>query len=491
MATWEFIKSVTYRGYQYSSGGEYVSDDSLIVIVEQDLETVTPVSVKIRFRIECTKGSNHCKANGYYLLLSPDTMEEQLYTMKAPGSKWSSNNCIEIELGYGSTTGHYDYGKGPDEEKFTVPSFWICNTGSAVPLKTYPYNIIYADSGKLPMKSIFAESGYRSTFATRTKYYEFEGPVAETPGAPSITITPYTGYNEATISGFFGKDAAYNQLDYAEIVYTTDGSKPSFYWNNQNNTSIKVTFASGKVVSGAAYSTRIEIPDGCKEIKAKIKCVFSYDTVEVEASCSGIVYCKSPSAPTSLFIGESTDPPTPVEKLTTRKPWELFWGAATANHKNSPIEGYTVSLWVKKAGTSRFGYIRLKTKIPGGNAIYHNGDGGYYTPDASLNRNLHFVNIPGSNSLEASIQNPESMPINVGDTIRVVVWAYSFYAGDSTVYDRGPGIYKDYLIQSAGVVHLKTGTGWSECPVLVYDGTDWQEAESIKIKTDTGWTEAE
>lgn len=275
---------------------------------------------------------------------------------------------------------------------------------------------------------------------------------------PSLTITD-NGNNTATMSGYLGSNGSNNGLISSPLYWTTNGMQPSggsWYTPDENM----------GATSGGYYSKTINIPDGCSGIWAVIYCNFKYNRTNTPHTYGGVRYYKAPGNPGKPTISYTKS------RLTIKEPWTFSWSAASAGNSNTPVAGYRIRVYKNGVG------IRIKDSS-GKIISTTNGSGDY--PYDMHNTSCSFKLDPVSNGFKA------------GDTIRVSLYAFAF-RGDRASLWSGSGanaVFSDtYTIQNAGIVQVRTASGWHEGQVHVRTASGWHEAETVQSRTASGWKES-
>lgn len=247
MANWVKIKYAEYDGSSESGLFE--------VQVHYDGDSDTPESMKVRFKVNRLKYQNTSySSNGYYLLVNPGKDSEKLYTLKAPGDNWDDSVTTEITLS-----------KKFSAASFTVPGFWICNTGSTTPNKSARTIEYGSYSGSF--YNCFKDGGPREGYVTRVSS-DTQGGIKASDGAASAIKITDTKNNTFIISGSITA-GAHNAFKSAKIYYTTDGSTPG------TSSNYKTPSSAGE------YSFTIKTPSdkSSSKVRAVINCNFTYNTV--------------------------------------------------------------------------------------------------------------------------------------------------------------------------------------------------------------------
>jgi hypothetical protein len=188
-------------------------------------------------------------------------------------------------------------------------------------------------------------------------------------------------------------------------------------------------------------------------------------------------------APSSPGVPILTESSYKSGRLTIKQPWTFLWTPAIIANDSSPVKGYRLRLYQKKKGSSAFTNIPIK-KVAGTDLSYYeaNGNDYYYDTDSTNN----------SLTIEPVIHS-----FGAGDELYLTVFAYTKFGQNNDGVGKlfsGSGTTavssKTYTVQNAGVVNVKTASGWKEGQVFVRVGNEWKEAASVNIKTADGWKES-
>jgi hypothetical protein len=420
----------------------------------------------IRFRADRLAGKDSSYSdNGYYLLVNPNSStDEKLYTLKAPGKNWSSSVTTTITLSktYTSST-------------FTVPAYWICNTGSVTP-DLAARTATYVASGTMSMYNLFkSDSNHRKSYATRIGSKTVTGIKAAAGSSPSVSIVD-NGNNTFTISGKLGTNGTNNPIKAAEVWYTTDGTSDPSVSANSTRFSISCT-----ATSGSSFSKQNVSISAKSTVKVYVKCTFTYGSATTTAATNAIKYYKEPSKPGTPVLSYTKS------RLTVKEPWTFTWPAATAANTDSPVVGYLIMLLKKSVGESSFSFVR-EISARNNNHIIRN-------PGSNSNNSTNYFIKRPSTSCTVILNDPKSFGFVAGDQVRLRVKSYTLNGADPQATLQGDSNnYTDsanYTVQNAGIVNVKVGNQWKEGQVYVKVGKAWREAETVYTKTAAGWKESQ
>ena len=287
---------------------------------------------------------------------------------------------------------------------------------------------------------------------------------------PTVRVSS-NGDNNIKIECICKSEIAKKPLTDFTVYYTTDGTDPSTKYGMGRYYSSKQDIE--KILNGGNVTFLVTQYRKCR-VRVYLECVYGSLAEVILTESTGeatVPYFVAPGVPGVPALVQPDI--TAGERFTVRKPWTFSWAAAAAANTDSPIVGYRIRLYKdgKKIAIKDSSGTVLSTAASSGDILYDCD-----TPATSI------------------VIDPILHGFKAGNVVNLSINSYTRYGvgnKGSILIAPNEVFSTNYTVESAGAVHLKTGTGWSECPVLVYDGTDWQEAESIKIKTGTGWAEAE
>lgn len=257
--TWTQIKTVTYNAGGSAGGAGYFE-----IQVYYDSSSVTPTSMNLKFVPKRLKGSSTSyEGTGYYLLVNPGASNETLHTIKAPGDTWSVSSATKITIAKTYTSAN-----------FTVPTFWICNTGEVKPNLDKREITYKSYSGTV--YGVFKSGGQREGFVTKSSSTTQAGIVASDGSVTTPTISDL-GNNTFRISGTI-TNGSNNTFKSATVYYTTDNTDPK----TSSSRKTKTPTAAGK------YSFDIDVPNNAASstIKAYIVANFAYNSPSATASAT-------------------------------------------------------------------------------------------------------------------------------------------------------------------------------------------------------------
>lgn len=283
--------------------------------------------------------------------------------------------------------------------------------------------------------------------------------------APSLSVTD-KGNNTVTLSGTLGKNGTDNAIQSATLYFTVDGTDPK---SSSTRTSVSLTAS-----SGASYTKSVTITENCT-VKGYTICKFKRNNTTATDSAGAKYYIK-PNNPGKPIIYHTRTRLTPKEFIKHK------WTAATAGNSNSPVVGYRVRLYQKKAGSSTWTNIPIWSTSSGEQKSVLNGTS---TTDWIYDRGIANVDNPTDISLGHEIHG-----FKVGDSVKLSTQAYSKNgAGGKLLSDVMTSA--ETIIQNAGVVHVKVGGSWKEGQVYVKVSDTWREADSVNVKVSGSWKESQ
>jgi hypothetical protein len=438
---WKDIKTTNYTG---------TSGSNIVVKLQYDDAKDTPTSRVIRFTGN-GKNNDSYEGNGYYVLWDPgSTSNEKLLKVKAPGSNWSTAGSVSITIT-----------KAYNAQNFSIPIYWICNTGSVTPDLTK--RTIKYDDFNGSIYDCFKNGGKRQSYRTTQASFTTAGKKATDVGIGTTTITD--NYNNTfTITASKGTNGDYNTAGgpiNLKYTYSLPSvlSDPTKYGNS--------TYKSGTPVALAISGT------------ADTRTVYAISTTTADHGGSKHAYT---SAKIKQYIAPS-DPGTPVlsytkSRLTIKEKWTFTWTAADAANTTSPIKGYRIRLY-KNGETIAIidssGKCLSKLRVPGSKDYIYDRD---------------------STSTTITI-DPIAHGFVPGDTVKLSIFAYTkdglkndgskllFSGGGSTAVCSA-----ESTVQNAGVILVKHNNNWVEGQVLVKHNNTWVEAEAVLVKHNGSWKES-
>ena len=437
---WVHIKSTTYTA---TSGDGYFE-----VQVHYDDSNDSPTSMKVRFQAYRLKGKDSSFSdNGYYLLVNPGADSEKLYTLKAPGKAWDESIKTEITLSKTYSTSN-----------FTIPAFWICNTGSVTP-DTSARTIKYSDySGSV--YGIFKDGGKRQNYVTRVSSVTKSGIVATNGAAPTLNVDDKRN-NTVLLSGSVGKNGTNNSIQSVTLYYTTDGTDPKSSSSPRTAVSLATTSSS--------FSKTINISKACK-VRAYIICKFKYNDTSVSKEADVTYYVK----PGNAGKPKLSDSSFRNGRLTIKQDWGWEWALATAGNTSSPVDRYRVRFYINDKNTQIIDYydgVTIRSKLVDGS-----------TTDYAYDRNAT-ASLPMP--MRPTMQN-----IKPGDTVKLSVQAYA-KNGAGDILASSIMTSDTYTVQNAGIVNVKVAGAWKEGQVYVKANGSWHEAETVNTKVGGTWKESQ
>lgn len=329
--------------------------------------------------------------------------------------------------------------------------------------KTYSYSgTVNISGGSIAVRlgvgcSQYDESVMSFTDDTLSRTYWSDG------SAPSLTITD-NGNNTATMSGYLGSSGSNNGITGSTLYWTTNGMLPNGgYWYT--------TSESMGATSGGWYSKTISIPSNCSTIWAITYCSFSHNTTYTGNTSASVKYYTAPGNPGTPVINYTKS------RLTIKEPWTFSWTAASAGNSNSPVRGYRIRLFKND--------VEIPIKNSSGQVI-------------SLTNSIYGGHPYDTDSTSNSFTvYPDQQGFVAGDTVSILVHAYTRYGANSGLTGESNCLFSSYKksinyeIQNAGIVQVRTASGWHEGQVWVRAASGWHEAETVQVRAASGWHESE
>lgn len=487
MANWVDIATTAYNG---ATGGYNLG---LKATMQYDADSVTPTSVKLRFKASTTSNGN----DGYYVLWRPGVSGERLLKLKSAGGSVTSSSSFTLT-------------KDTTAKKYTIPNYWICHCGSETPTgldktETANHTIKYSSNGTRTVYWYFTNS--RQNYKTMVPASEFN--VSAVSNAYATEVTPGSTYlitdngdHTFTLWGYAGKGGANNDITEERLWYAvTTTSSGSWAWGNNWS-----RFPKG----AATHSLTIALPKATiSSIKNKNDKVDIVSCVETFAS-----YGDSKNGIDGTYkygdmkvYARPTQPGRPVisykkSRLTIKEDWTYTWTPATAGNDNSPVNGYRVRIY--KNGT---GITGLKATPVFGNA----GTVKEHRIELDGSNTTNYMDIVPSSDCKIRF-NPKTLGFKADDTVCISLFSYaknglgqtkwtntltgggtesySLFCGNDTDGDKP--VYSDIkTVQNAGIIRIKVNGAWKEGQVHVKVNGAWKEADIVHTKVNGVWKESE
>lgn len=319
---------------------------------------------------------------------------------------------------------------------FTVTQSLKANTGY--------YIIIGNDTNFL---EIGYSSKYTSEYSINFNYTSYTNVTANTP-----TITDNRN-NTFTVHASAGNEGTNNKINSTTLYYRIGDS--GSYTKHSSLTK------SGSITCAASASSQ--------KIYAYTLVDGTYNDAQSTTAAATVKNYQAPSTPGKPALASSS---FKNGRLTIKQNWTYSWTAASATNTSSPISGYRIRLY--KNGWS------IPIKDASGNTLSVDGGEGkawsvYYDTE--------------STSTSITI-DPIKHGIVPGDQVYLGIYAYSKNGSNEQ-------LWSDYVtsdtttVQNAGVVNVKTASGWVEGQVWVKTAAGWVEAETVNVKTADGWVESQ
>lgn len=462
MATWKDVYDEESDSFLNSYNGYYQStvNGKVYAALQYDEDTITTTSVTLRFKLGCTPLNNYF--DEYHVLLDPDSKNRSIHLLKKDYTKdWNDETAKKKWPYYASTT--FTSKKDVKDSMFPIPKFWLINDGwnNTTPNTAAEFYANYKVGGR-------RGPSLRSTIEATTVAIAPKLSVVTNGASPTLAVTD-RGTNTCVISGLLGKNGNNNKMQSATLYYTTDGSDPS---DSDTRTKVSLT-----ATSGGSYSKSVATTKKCT-VKAYVQCKFEHNSTSASASAT-ILYYVAPSKPGTPIIYYTRSRFTPKERIIYN------WTAASAGNANSPVVGYRVRLYKKKAGSTTWINTPIWSTTSNKQLSKLNGSS---TTDYIYDREVS--DTPTHISLGHDIHGVE-----VGDSVKLSLQAYSRFGannnGDNSSLLSAVVTSAETLVQNAGVANLKVNGAWKEGQVYVKVSGVWQEAESVNVKVSGAWQESE
>lgn len=437
MADWKDYKTTKYTGFL---NGTTRCDGFISVTLQYDADSVTPTSMKIRFKIDST--SAYWRADEYFIFWRPnDKNDEQFFRVKEAGVAWPDySKTLTLSKTY-SASG------------FSIPEYWLCHTGNicngkTVFTKTDGY--LYMTYGDAATKKIYWYfTNNRQNFKVTVSAFTTKNiakSVATDVGTGTVSITD-NGDNTFTLKGTKGANGTNNTA-----------SGPILKWGY--NTNYANTFKNGDKVN----LTIATASDATRTVYAKSVTEATYGSDKTATKSLAIKQYVAPSKAGKPTISWTRS------RMTIKENWTISWGAATATNSSSPIAGYRVRVFVN--GSS----IPIK-----------NDSGTILTSDTGVNDGWRYYYDRDKTSTSMTFYVGKHS-IKPGDKIKVCIHAYTKNGKGTKLYSEG-NTSSEYTVRYAGVMKVKVSNAWKEGQVYVKVNGAWKEAEVVHTKVSGSWKE--
>ena len=455
-----------YHSYLYKGLGE--ASNNVKIRVQYDKDSMTPTSVKIRFiAIDELVGTSSW-TDGFYILYnannSPKSIGRINRRVKSPDGKWLDDDLTPITI-----TKNYD------SDEVTVQDFWICNIGQG----SYSDGKVTYTSGTKTVYEWFKDGGAREGYKTKVSSFTLSGLTKATDCTVSKpTITDHKN-GKFSISATAGKAGKHNAVKSSTLKYKIGGGD----WI----TAKKLSVSDESLTCGAGTDSQT--------IKAKTEVEGTYNSPTASADSVTVKNYQAPGLPGTVSLTKTKD------RLTVKENWTISWGAAFKTNDSSPVAGYRIRMYVKKAGEDSFVTTPIK-----------NSSGNNRTGVNKLSSTDYYCDL-GKSTTSITIY-PDKQPASYssgertlkgGDVIKFLVQARSVNGNSESLWS-GERWSQEWTIQNAGVMRVKVNTGTAAKPsyswkegvvwVKVNKGTaakpniQWVEADLVKTKVKTNDTAA-
>lgn len=468
MANWTDIKTTKYSG---AVGGYNVG---LSVTLQYDAESITPTSVKLRFK--GSKTSTNYGTDGYYVLVNPGNT--------------SGNELMLLVKGINAaptTTSSFKVTKTYTAAKFTVPTYWICHMGQVTPYESDNrwYATFYNDrEDKKETHTVYkwfktedtwwynSRMNYKTVVSSAATAIASNKSVATavTVSAPTITDN---GNNTYTITAPAGVAGTNNAVKSSTLYYRAGGSG-----DYTKASSLTAVTAKNLSVSNSTAS---------QTIYAYTKVDGTYNDVTSSTTSKTVKNYVMPSYPGTPVLSESSKK---NGRLTIKQNWTYTWTASTQANSSSPVKGYRIFLYRKAAGASGFtGMTGLV--LDGTNGIKKGSNSKGHIDRATSSLTVTF--------------NPVDLGFLPGDEVKLGLHSWTVNGAGTKLWS-GSGDTQVYSaatpVEHAGIMRVNVSTNtksnWKEGQVYVNIGTtktNWKEADAVYVNVSTNtksnWQESE
>lgn len=438
----------TYTGYNYKG--------DLYLTLQYDDTTVTPTSVSVRFLMSrADEGIKY--SDGFGVLLNPvnsdGSMNSSIRFLKlkdATSDNFSSWQWPEDDY----ATSRFEINKSYSAEKFSLPAFWFVNTWAqktavqSAALSGDASRVFFYAQDATGANSMGAARRYKTTFAASSWAIAAGESVVEPLSGGELSISN-PGNNTFTITG---KAAAGKNNPVKSFVITYG------YDTEANNGTYEISSGTTKMLPSTSGASR--------SVYAKAITTPTYGSAITIKKSAKIYHYIAPSVSTAPYISNlKTDF---NNRLTIKKPWTFTWAGAAGND-SSPVKGYRIAL------------LKNGTSIP----IYNSS--GTLISSNPTEPSWHSFDT-ASTTLTI---DPDKCGFSPKDTVQLGVKPYTHYGNGNTLFNDSYTYSTSITVQNAGIVRVKTATGWKEGQVYVKTSTGWKEAETVNVKTSSGWKESQ
>ena len=301
------------------------------------------------------------------------------------------------------------------------------------------------------------------------------------PGSTSITDN-YD--NTFTVSGTVGSNGTNNAVTKGTLSWTCYKPNGSWWTNTSNNYPSENFTVSNTVRSksktfnlanfggmGTAATRKAAV--NILTIGTKGDSIYNTDGVTPSNAFRwlDIKQYIAPSVISDLKINYNKN------RLTIKEPWRFSWTAATAGNTTSQVKGYRIRLFKND--------VEIPIKNSSGQVI-------------SLTNSSYGGHPYDTNSTSTSFTiYPDKQDFAAGDTVAILVHAYTRYGvnnertGESNYVFSPYVMSSNYKVQNAGIVQVRTSSGWHEGQVHIRSASGWHEAETVQVRAASGWHESE
>jgi hypothetical protein len=423
MADWKY----SYKRFTYNDAAE--SDlQSCAIKIEYDADTATPESLTIQFVLTgyATYGTDGCN-----ILFNP-------VDSNSPGQLLELKKAKETVYPYYSEP--VTLTKEYTAEAFTLPAFWVCNTG----------NNLITNSPQVHFEA-FKPGGVRANYVCRKDTSEIAvKKTAVTPVTPG-TVEIIDNYdNTFSVIGTKGTSGANNPA-----------GDVSLYWGYTSE-------CVNKIPATAITKNSLIIKDptaATKTVYAKSITAASHGS-PAEAITSAAI--RQYAAPGASGIPDMALVSFTNGKLDTRKDWAFTWTNAPAANSSSKVIGYRVRLYKNNKLTD----------------IYKDGQ---IVSTTSGNDKYYDTETPAS----SFIINPPDYNFTTGDSIQLKIMPYTRYGlrndGKILLGDTMQSS-KIFTVHKSSPIKIRVGNKWEDGTIYVKNILGWHEATALYIKTeDNEW----
>lgn len=457
MATWVDYKTTDYTGYLTAT---YKESGRVKVTLQYDKDTITPVKMKIRFKIDNPK--DYYRGDEYFIFWRPnDKNDEKFFRVKEANTAWPDySSTLEITKKY-------------TDASFSIPEHWLCHTGNicngkTVFTKTDGY--LYMTYGDAATKKIYwyftnNRKNYKTIISAHSVTVSGTKATAVSVSAPTITDH---GNNTYTITASAGKAGTSNAVKSSTLYYRAGGSGDYTKASSLTAISKKKLSVSNSTASQTIYA--YTVVDG------------TYNDVTSSTTSKAVKNYVMPSYPGKPALSSGS---YKNGRLTIKQNWTYTWTASTQANSSSPVNGYRIRIY--KNGAEMTGLIQ-----DGTNGIKKGTNSKGYVDRATASTTVTF--------------DPAALGFLPTDKVKIGLHSWTTN-GAGTILWSGSGttqVYSDEVtVQHAGIVRINIGTStapnWKEGQVFVNLGTstapNWKEADAVYVNIGTStapnWQESE